>query len=90
MEAAAAAQPLRLPTFTPLKAEAWFSRAETIFRRRTITSQRSMADAVLEILPDEVWDHIAPWMEAQETLVDYDTLKARLMTMYSASPADRG
>ena len=86
---AAPAQPLRLPAFTPMNPEAWFQRAETIFRNRNITTDRKKADAVLEYLPDDVWNIISPWIGSLTDTVDYKDLKKQLLKIYSATPSER-
>ena len=83
------AQPLRLPAFTPINPEAWFQRAETIFRNRNITTERKKADTVLEYLPDDVWNMISPWIGSLTDTVDYKDLKKKLLQVYSATPSER-
>ena len=85
---AAAAQPLRLPAFTPLNPQPWFLRSETLFRNRRLSATQQ-ADVVLEHLPDDVWNTITPWFLTLTEPATYDIIKQKLMTLYSPTPSTR-
>jgi hypothetical protein len=84
-----AATSVRLPQFAPNETLTWFRRAETHFRLKNVTKSATKADHVLEVLPEEVFRRIAPWLEEQPSELDYDKLKAQLLTEYSPTPAER-
>ncbi|XP_066980350.1 uncharacterized protein [Macrobrachium rosenbergii] len=62
-----AASSIHLQPFTPHRPEAWFSRVETIFCTKKITSAMRKADAVLEFLPDEAFEQTAGWLKDLES-----------------------
>ncbi|XP_066941395.1 uncharacterized protein [Macrobrachium rosenbergii] len=85
----AAAASIHLLPFTTHNPEAWFFRAETIFRSKMISSSSCKADAVLEFLPDDVFGQIAEWLTDQQTTTIYEVLKDHLRSSFSMLPALR-
>lgn len=80
---------VRLPVFAPNETMTWFRRAETQFRLKHITVSSTMADYVLEALPENVFRRIASWLNEQPDLIPYQELKVHLLSVYSISSSER-
>ena len=80
---------VRLPQFSPNQPLTWFRRAERHFNLKKITSSATKADYTLEVLPDSVFVHIAPWLDTQPAEIKYEDLKATLLRTFCPTSAVR-
>ena len=80
---------VRLPQFSPNQPLTWFRRAERHFNLKKITSSATKADYTLEVLPDSVFEHIAPWLDTQPAEIKYEDLKATLLRTFCPTSAVR-
>ena len=79
---------VKLPEFNHKKPELWFRRAEAIFARRKITDPSLQANIILETIPEDVWENMAPWTEANPTAT-YTDIKDRLLATYGPTQEER-
>ena len=87
---AAAAAPVKLPTFSVVDAPTWFRRAEVQFRLKRITSPTNQADHVLAALPDELFPRISEWLISKgDSAIEYTDLKNFLLQSFTPSAASR-
>lgn len=80
---------VKLNTFSTMEPRAWFRRTEGRFRIAKISTQTTMADYVMQALPDDVFQNITPWLDDQPDALEYETLKSYLLSRYSKSATDR-
>ena len=80
---------VKLPPFSRTDAQVWFRRAETHFRLKGVSRSSTMADHVLASIPDEIFSHIAHWLNEQPDQLSYETLKSYLLKEFTLKPAER-
>ena len=74
---------VRLPPFSQQHTSSWFLRAEAHFRTQKITDKYLKADLVMTVIPEEVFNKIAPWITSKPGAIAYDDLKAKLTETYT-------
>ena len=80
---------VKLNTFSTSEPRAWFRRTEGRFRIARISTSTTMADYVMQALPDDVFHAITPWLDDQPDNLAYEDLKQHLLQQYSKSTTDR-
>ena len=85
---AAAEKPLNIGTFDMKDPNAWFFRAEMMFRIRAVTSEKRKAELVMECLPPACWNVMAKFFE-ETTSPTYTQVKEELLEHWDTKPAAR-
>ena len=80
---------VKLPSFSRTDSQVWFRRAETQFRLKGVSQSCTKADHVLASIPDEIFSHIAHWLNEQPDQLSYGELKSYLLKEFSLKPAER-
>ena len=80
---------VHLPVFSTNQLLTWFRRAERHFHLKKINNSTTKADHVIEVLPESVFQQIAPWMDTQLAEIKYDDLKATLLKTFCPTSAVR-
>ena len=86
---AASEKPLNIGLFDTKDPNAWFFRAEMMFRIRNTTSERRKAELVMECLPPACWNVIAKFFEEHEGSPTYQQVKEELLEHWDTKPAAR-
>ena len=80
---------IRLPTISSKHTSIWFRKAEASFKNVGITSEETRANCVLEIIPETVFETIAPWLDKQPDVLKYSKLKKRILKAFSLTAQQR-
>jgi len=80
---------VKLPPFSTEEPISWFRRAEVQLRLRKVTCKQTMADYVLEAIPESVFPQVSAWLDDQPEKLDYDVLKEYLLQEYTLSHSTR-
>ena len=79
-----------LNPFSTNNPRAWFKLAQSRFLCCQITTDEEKCGRVLEALPPEVFERIAPWLETQpDEGMKYTDLKDELLSCYTSSSTSR-
>ena len=82
--------PTALPQFSKANPRAWFRLAQARFASCALKTDNDKVNKVLEALPPDVFDKLAPWLETQpEDDTKYADLKAELLSYYTGSRTSR-
>ena len=85
---AASEKPLNIGAFDTKDPNAWFFRAEMMFKIRTITSEKRKAELIMECLPPPCWNVMARFFE-EKTSPTYEQVKEELLDHWDTKPAAR-
>ena len=85
---AASEKPLNIGTFDTKDPNAWFFRAEMIFKIRAVTSEKRKAELVMECLPPPCWNVMARFFE-EKTSPTYAQVKEEILDHWDTKPAAR-
>ena len=85
---AAAEKPLNIGQFDTKDPNAWFFRAEMMFRIRSIMSEKRKAELVMECLPPGCWNVVAKFFD-EHTSPTYTQVKEELLEHWDTKPATR-
>ena len=85
---AASEKPLNIGQFDTKDPNAWFFRAEMMFRIRNISSQKRKAELVMECLPPGCWNVVAKFFD-ENTSPTYTQVKEELLEHWDTKPATR-
>ena len=85
---AASEKPLNIGTFDTKDPNAWFFRAEMIFKIRAITSEKRKAELIMECLPPACWNVMAKFFEEKKSPT-YAQVKEELLDHWDTKPAAR-
>ena len=86
--AASAEKPLNIGQFDTKDPNAWFFRAEMMFRIRSIVSEKRKAELVMECLPPGCWNVVAKFFD-ENTSPTYSQVKEELLEHWDTKPAAR-
>ena len=86
---AAAEKPLNIGQFDTKDPNAWFFRAEMMFRIRNVTSEKRKAELVLECLPPGCWNVIAKFFDDHQGAPTYAQVKEELLEHWDTKPSAR-
>ena len=81
-------KPLNIGTFDTKDPNAWFFRAEMMFRIRAVLSEKRKAELVMECLPPACWNVMAKFFE-ETTSPTYTQVKEELLEHWDTKPAAR-
>ena len=85
---AASEKPLNIGLFDTKDPNAWFFRAEMMFRIRAITSEKRKAELVMECLPPACWNVMAKFFD-ENASPTYLQVKEELLEHWDTKPAAR-
>ena len=88
VSATASEKPLNIGQFDTKDPNAWFFRAEMMFRIRSITSEKRKAELVMECLPPGCWNVVAKFFD-ENTSPTYTQVKEELLEHWDTKPAAR-
>ena len=84
----AAEKPLNIGQFDTKDPNAWFFRAEMMFRIRSITSEKRKAELIMECLPPGCWNVVAKFFD-ENASPTYTQVKEELLEHWDMTPANR-
>ena len=82
-------KPLNIGQFDTKDPNAWFFRAEMMFRIRNIVNEKRKAELVLECLPLACWNVIAKFFDEHQGAPSYAQVKEELLEHWDTKPAAR-
>ena len=88
VSAAPAEKPLNIGLFDTKDPNAWFFRAEMMFRIRSISSEKRKAELVMECLPPGCWNVVAKFFDELASPT-YTEVKEELLEHWDTKPAAR-
>ena len=86
---AAAEKPLNIGQFDVKDPNAWFFRAEMMFRIRSVNSEKRKAELVMECLPPACWNVVAKFFDEHSGSPTYTQVKEELLEHWDTKPATR-
>ena len=86
---AAADKPLNIGLFDTKDPNAWFYRAEMMFRIRGTISEKRKAELVLECLPPACWNVVSKFFDDHQGSPTYTQVKEELLEHWDTKPAAR-
>ena len=86
---AASDKPLNIGLFDTKDPNAWFYRAEMMFRIRGTTSEKRKAELVLECLPPGCWNVVSKFFDDHQGAPTYTQVKEELLEHWDTKPAAR-
>ena len=86
---AASDKPLNIGLFDTKDPNAWFFRAEMMFRIRGTTSEKRKAELVLECLPPACWNVVGKFFDDHQGAPTYTQVKEELLEHWDTKPSAR-
>ena len=86
---AASDKPLNIGLFNTKDPNAWFYRAEMMFRIRGTTSEKRKAELVLECLPPGCWNVVSKFFDDHQGAPTYTQVKEELLEHWDTKPSAR-
>ena len=86
---ASADKPLNIGLFDSIDPNAWFFRAEMMFRIRGTTSEKRKAELVLECLPPACWNVVGKFFDDHQGAPTYNQVKEELLEHWDTKPSAR-
>ncbi|XP_068247669.1 uncharacterized protein [Palaemon carinicauda] len=80
---------IKLPPFSHKNVSAWLTRADVQFRIAGLTRETDLANLILSVLPEAVFDRLAQWIESWAGLPSYTEVRAKLIELYSPPIPER-
>ena len=82
-------KPLNIGQFDTKDPNAWFFRAEMMFRIRNISNEKRKAELIMECLPPACWNVIAKFFDEHQGAPTYTQVKEELLEHWDTKPATR-
>ena len=82
-------KPLNIGLFDTKDPNAWFFRAEMMFRIRGTTSEKRKAELVLECLPPACWNVVGKFFDDHQGAPTYTQVKEELLEHWDTKPSAR-